>query len=192
MIEPLRAMTETESPVLGHGSTLQPGAAPEPSRIVVAALESSTVRIEPLAGSDALATATLRSELGARETECGTLISLPGDVLFDSDRHEIRDGARPTLAKLAELIDRTPGARVLVEGHTVAKGSGSYNQILSERRARAVAEWLARRAGVDAARLEERGYGESRPVAPNARPDGCDDPEGRQLNRRVEVILPRQ
>lgn len=161
------------------------------SEIVIAALPRSKVRIEALGGTETLAVATLKSELGARETERGTLISLPGDVLFDFDRYAIRRDAQPTLAKLAELIERSPDRRVLIEGHTDAKGSDAYNLRLSEQRARAVAEWLSTRHGLDPGLFEERGLGESQPAAPNTHPDGRDNPEGRQLNRRVEVILTR-
>lgn len=164
-------------------------AAIAPSRVEIAAIAPSRVSIEALAGSDAAVRATLLSELGARETARGTVVSLPGDVLFDFDRWSIRADARPTLAKLAELIARSPGVPVVVEGHTDAKGSEAYNQRLSERRADSVADWLARQRGVDPARLGRRGLGESEPVAPNARADGSDDPAGRQRNRRVEVIL---
>lgn len=80
---------------------------------------------------------------------------------------------------------------MLIEGHTDAKGSEAYNLKLSERRAEAVVEWLAVREGIDTAWLDRRGLGEAQPAAPNARPDGRDDPEGRQRNRRVEVILTR-
>lgn len=76
-----------------------------------------------------------------------------------------------------------------IEGHTDSKGSDSYSQEQSERRALAVKDWLVRQAGSTPARLTARGLGETRPVAPNTRPDGSDDPAGRQRNRRVEVVL---
>jgi outer membrane protein OmpA-like peptidoglycan-associated protein len=172
-------------------TSLKPAAAIARSEIAIAALDRSEVRIEALGGSETLAVEALKSELGARETERGTLVSLPGDILFDFDKHAIRPEARTTLAKLADLVRRTPGGVVLIEGHTDAKGSDSYNVRLSERRAQAVADWLGGQDGIDAARLEERGLGEAQPTAPNTRPDGSDNPEGRQLNRRVEVILTR-
>jgi outer membrane protein OmpA-like peptidoglycan-associated protein len=172
-------------------TSLERAAAHAASRIEIAALARSTASIEALKPTDALTVATLKSELNARETERGTLISLPGDILFDFDEHAIRREARPTLAKLAELIRRTPGGRVVIEGHTDAKGSDAYNLQLSERRARAVARWLEQRHGIEPARLDEEGLGETRPTVPNTHPDGSDDPQGRQLNRRVEVILTR-
>jgi photosystem I P700 chlorophyll a apoprotein A2 len=75
-----------------------------------------------------------------------------------------------------------------VEGHTDAKGPDDYNQTLSEKRARTVKDWLVARGAMPAdARIQ--GWGERHPVAPNARPDGSDDPQGRQKNRRVAVVL---
>lgn len=76
-----------------------------------------------------------------------------------------------------------------VDGHTDAKGDDAYNQALSERRAAAVKAWLAGNARIPADHMGTRGYGETRPVAPNARPDGADDPAGRQRNRRVEIAV---
>jgi outer membrane protein OmpA-like peptidoglycan-associated protein len=77
---------------------------------------------------------------------------------------------------------------VLIEGHTDGKGSDSYNQGLSERRAVAVKTALVV-GGLQEARLNVRGFGKTRPVAPNQTPDGADDPDGRQRNRRVEVVI---
>ena len=100
----------------------------------------------------------------------------PPDVVFSSEDYG------PEFARLM-------GARhVSVEGHTDAKGATDYNQALSERRAGTVRDWLVRRGAVPAG-TPMVGYGESRPVAPNVKPDGSDDPEGRAKNRRVEVVL---
>ena len=82
---------------------------------------------------------------------------------------------------------QAPDRRFEVAGHTDARGTDEYNHRLGQRRAISVVEHLAR-AGVPAERLVVRSYGESRPIAPNARPDGSDDPEGRALNRRVEIV----
>lgn len=190
-ITPLQAMGGTAVGLAAGGLGLRAAPPPQRSRVVIAAIEPSRARVEALTATATTAVAALKSELGARETERGTLISLPGDILFDFDKYAIRREARPTLAKLAELIRRTPEGAVLVEGHTDAKGSDAYNLRLSERRAEAVAGWLGEQQGVDPTRLEERGLGEARPAAPDTRPDGSDDPGARQLNRRVEVILTR-
>jgi outer membrane protein OmpA-like peptidoglycan-associated protein len=115
-------------------------------------------------------------------------VSLPGDVLFDFDKATIRPSAVATLEKVKEAIKATGDRPVIVEGHTDAIGTPAHNNPLSEARAAAVASWLAS-AGVDRARLHSRGYGATRPIAPNTSPTGGDDPAGRQRNRRVTVIL---
>lgn len=131
----------------------------------------------------------LKTELGAVETERGTVVSLPGDVTFDFDKATIREDARGTLDRLAELIQAGGDGQITIEGHTDAKGDDNYNKRLSEQRAAAVQAYLVTR-GVTNARVRTIGLGELRPVAPNAKPDGTDDKAGRQRNRRVEVILP--
>ncbi|MFN4295842.1 MAG: OmpA family protein [Brevundimonas sp.] len=131
----------------------------------------------------------LKTELGAVDTERGTVVSLEGDVTFDFDRATIRPEARGTLNRLADLLGDAEGGTIQIEGHTDSRGAEDYNQDLSERRAEAVAAWLVER-GVARDRLQTAGFGAGRPVAPNARSDGSDDEQGRQRNRRVEVILP--
>jgi OOP family OmpA-OmpF porin len=76
--------------------------------------------------------------------------------------------------------------RVTIEGYTDSKGTEAYNQKLSERRANAVKNYLVSR-GVEASRLDAVGKGESDPVAPNTKPNGKDNPEGRAMNRRAEL-----
>jgi outer membrane protein OmpA-like peptidoglycan-associated protein len=132
---------------------------------------------------------SLQSALGATETERGTLVSLPGDVTFDYDKATIRPDARPTLDKLAELIKAQKPGSIAVEGHTDSKGDDRYNQKLSEARATAVRDYLISVKTVDGTKLTTKGFGELKPVAPNATADGADDEAGRAKNRRVEVIL---
>jgi outer membrane protein OmpA-like peptidoglycan-associated protein len=134
----------------------------------------------------------LISDLNARITEREIIVELPADVLFDFDQAEIRSDGVPTLEKLGRLIKRSGDGVCQVNGHTDSIGSDLYNTSLSERRAAAVVGWLTTKAGIGAERLHARGYGESRPVAMNTNPDGSDNPEGRQKNRRVEVVIPRK
>jgi outer membrane protein OmpA-like peptidoglycan-associated protein len=82
-----------------------------------------------------------------------------------------------------------PDAPLLIEGYTDGKGSHDYNIKLSQSRAAAVKKWLVDNAQIKASRIATKGMGESNPVAPNRKPDGSDDPDGRQKNRRVEIIL---
>jgi outer membrane protein OmpA-like peptidoglycan-associated protein len=134
-------------------------------------------------------TRTLLSELNARRSEGVIVIDLPADVLFDFDKATIRPDAEPALARAAELLKSYPRAQVSIGGHTDAKGDDAYNEGLSLRRARAVADRLQGPAGRS---LKAEGFGERRPVAPNVRPDGADDPAGRQKNRRVEIRITPQ
>ncbi len=129
------------------------------------------------------------SELDTSTTPEGTVITLPEVVLFDFDRAELKPDARATLAEVAEVLAFYAEAPVSVRGHTDAKGADDYNQDLSERRAAAVVAALAGDHGIDPSRLQAEGLGESQPVAPNEHPDGSDNPEGRQQNRRVEIVL---
>lgn len=141
------------------------------------------------ASSSLQAVEKLKSDLGAVETDRGTVVALAGDVTFDFDKDTIRGAAKPTLDRLAQLIAAGGAGQIAVEGHTDTKGDDGYNKRLSEARAAAVKAYLTGK-GVDGARLRTIGLGELRPVAPNAKPDGSDDEAGRQRNRRVEVILP--
>ena len=128
--------------------------------------------------------------LQVRETATETRIELPADILFDFDKADIRPAAEAALRQAAEVIRKGARGTVRVEGHTDAKGSPAYNKKLSERRAASVQKWLASREGLRV-KFAVRGFGATKPVAPNARPDGSDDPEGRQKNRRVEIVFGR-
>jgi outer membrane protein OmpA-like peptidoglycan-associated protein len=120
-------------------------------------------------------------------SKCEERLRVGSDFLFDFNRAELRAEAAPALAELAHRVIDANKA-VLIEGHTDAIGTDAYNQGLSERRAVAVRVALAAR-GLPVTSLNIRGYGKSRPVAPNQQPDGSDDPDGRQQNRRVEVVI---
>ena len=119
-------------------------------------------------------------------------IELSADVLFDFDKADIRPDAEAQLAKAALIIRGESGATVRAEGHTDSKGTHDYNLKLSEQRARAVVAWFQAHADLAATHFEARGFAETRPVAPNTKPDGADDPDGRRKNRRVEIVVKRQ
>lgn len=129
------------------------------------------------------------ADLGATVTEQEIKIALSGDILFDFDKDTLRPDAFPTLEKVAEVLNNYPGAPVLIEGHTDSKGKEKYNQNLSERRANSVKSWLVEQAGADGSRIDTKGWGETKPAVPNEKPDGSDDPDGRQQNRRVEITI---
>jgi outer membrane protein OmpA-like peptidoglycan-associated protein len=122
------------------------------------------------------------SALKGTETELEVRIELPGDVLFDVDRAEIRADAAQSLAQLATVIRAYSGAVRLV-GHTDSDGSDEHNLALSQRRAESVKQWLVAREGIAVARFATEGAGESAPRAAN------DTAANKQLNRRVEVVI---
>lgn len=108
------------------------------------------------------------------------ILSMPSGITFATDSSSIQPHFRPTLDKVADVLDRYNQTYVDVYGHTDSTGSDAYNQSLSERRADSVAQYLVSR-GVESARLEALGYGETQPIASN------DTIEGRGQNRRVEI-----
>lgn len=110
------------------------------------------------------------------------LVRFDSDVLFKIDSAAVDASSRATLDQCAAVIAEFSKTAVLVQGHTDATGSEAYNQQLSERRATAVKNYLLGR-GVDPVRIAAIGYGESYPVASNTTPDG------RRLNRRVDILL---
>ncbi|HUS23756.1 MAG TPA: OmpA family protein [Candidatus Binatia bacterium] len=101
------------------------------------------------------------------------------DVKFEFDRDGIQPGFEGDLLKLRALLEKYPEIRVRLEGHTDAKGSDAYNQALSERRARRCRDFILSAGGIDPARVEAGGFGESQPIA------GNDTDEGRAQNRRT-------
>jgi outer membrane protein OmpA-like peptidoglycan-associated protein len=124
------------------------------------------------------------ADLEAEQTERGLVLTL-GDVLFDTNRAVLKAGAESTLQRLAHFMTEYPERRVLVEGHTDATGSDEYNRELSARRADTVREALMEH-GIPAERIRTRGLGEAYPLASN------DTAGGRQLNRRVEIVVSDQ
>jgi outer membrane protein OmpA-like peptidoglycan-associated protein len=110
------------------------------------------------------------------------------DVLFDFDKAEIRADAESELEAFLDKLMKLDGFRLTVEGHTDSKGTNAYNQGLSRQRATAVAAWLASTAPTLLV-PDILAFGETRPAAPNEKADGSDDPAGRRLNRRVEIVV---
>jgi outer membrane protein OmpA-like peptidoglycan-associated protein len=123
----------------------------------------------------------LNTILATRDTARG-LIANMSDVLFKTGSFELLSGARERLAKISGIVIAHPGLHLEVEGHTDAVGSDDYNQKLSENRAQAVRDYLIQQGIPDNA-IVSRGLGKTQPVATN------DTPDGRQQNRRVELVL---
>ncbi|MCW5748602.1 MAG: OmpA family protein [Alphaproteobacteria bacterium] len=173
-------------PATVQGATYTDPDAPETQAAARAAL--ATAKTLDIVGIS-LGIDALLKDVGARVSDTEIRILLPADVLFDFDKSNIRPDASVALGKVAEILKGYARAPVTVEGHTDGKGSPHYNQALSDRRAGSVKEWLVNKGGIAAARITAKGLGMSRPVAPNTKPDGSDDPAGRQKNRRVEIVV---
>jgi outer membrane protein OmpA-like peptidoglycan-associated protein len=116
-------------------------------------------------------------------------ISLPGDVLFDFGKDNIRPGAAYTLEDAAKVMRDRRVISARIEGHTDAIGTDPVNKELSERRAKAVRDWLMTQGGLAQVKFTVDPRGASEPVAPEKNADGSDNPAGRALNRRVKIVL---
>jgi outer membrane protein OmpA-like peptidoglycan-associated protein len=112
----------------------------------------------------------------------GIVVTFDTGILFGFDSSELQPAARSNLQVLAENLQQYERTEVLIIGHTDSVGSDEYNQVLSERRALAAADYI-RSLGLAAERIATEGMGETDPVATN------DTEDGRSLNRRVEVVI---
>lgn len=112
----------------------------------------------------------------------GIKVTFDSGILFDIDKATLRPASQTELQKMAGILNKYPDTDILLEGHTDATGSDEHNLTLSRERAQSVSNYLAG-LGVTAKRFTIMGYGESQPIATN------DTAEGRQLNRRVEVVI---
>jgi len=119
--------------------------------------------------------------LQTRDTARGLIVNM-SDVLFDTGKYSLRPMAREKLAKVAGIVSGHPGLRLDVEGHTDSVGGDDYNQQLSEHRGEAVREYLTQQ-GMAASSVTSKGFGKTQPVASN------DTADGRQQNRRVELVI---
>jgi len=119
--------------------------------------------------------------LKATQTPRGLVLTL-GDVMFDTGRSELKSGGMRKIDQLAQFLTEHPERRVEIDGFTDSVGSDAYNEELSQRRADAVKAALVSR-NVDPGRISTEGFGKAYPVASN------NDSGGRQLNRRVEVVI---
>jgi outer membrane protein OmpA-like peptidoglycan-associated protein len=127
----------------------------------------------------------LEEDLESAASQGGAVVLTLDDVLFAFGGVDLQPGAQRALDRVAEFLKAHPDRTVSIEGHTDDVGDASSNQMLSERRARAVADYL-RNQGVDANRLQAVGYGESRPLVANQ------SASARQQNRRVEIVIEEQ
>jgi len=128
-------------------------------------------------------------DLGAKVTAQEVKIELDADVLFDFDKYSLKPESTDSLKKVGQVVQSYPNAPLLIEGHTDGVGTHPHNMKLSDDRAASVKSWLVQNAGVQGNRVTTKGWGETKPVAPNKNKDGTDNPAGRQKNRRVELTL---
>jgi outer membrane protein OmpA-like peptidoglycan-associated protein len=119
--------------------------------------------------------------LQTRDSPRGLIVNM-SDVVFDTGQFTLKPGAREKLAKISGIVQAHPGLKIEVEGHTDSVGSDALNQKLSENRADAVRTFLVQ-SGVNPSMIVSRGFGKDKPVASN------DSAAGRQLNRRVEMVV---
>jgi outer membrane protein OmpA-like peptidoglycan-associated protein len=123
----------------------------------------------------------LNSILQTRDSARGLIVNM-SDVLFDTGSSTLKTGAREKLAKISGIVLAHPGLNLQIEGHTDSVGTEEFNQQLSERRSDSVRDFLAEQ-GVPGSSMSAKGFGKSQPVASN------DTAEGRQRNRRVELVV---
>ena len=119
--------------------------------------------------------------LATRDTARGLVVNL-SDVLFDTGKYTLRPPAREKLAKISGIVLAYPDLRLAIEGNTDSVGTDAMNQTLSEKRASAVLDYLAQQ-NIPAASMTSQGFGKTQPIASN------DTAEGRQQNRRVELVV---
>ena len=152
--------------------------------ILIQARERESQRSSDQADASALRADSLEAQLAdlrLQKTERGLVLTL-GDVLFDTGQATLKSGANETMDRLATALREKSGRKVTIEGHTDNVGSDASNQSLSERRAQAVQTALTQR-GVTRSQITALGKGENFPIATN------DSADGRQSNRRVELIF---
>ena len=130
-----------------------------------------------------------RQEFQAQQSGRSLSMNLSGDVLFDYDKASLKPEAEEALKKVAVVLSQFPESKVTVEGYTDSKGTKARNMELSRERAQSVKDWLVKNGGVAAVSISTKGYGEQNAIAPNANPDGTDNPLGRALNRRVSIVV---
>lgn len=120
---------------------------------------------------------------------CKSRLVVGADALFEFDKANLTAESESVLLPLGTMVRKEGAHPIAIEGHTDGVGAAAYNQDLSEKRAHAVEAWLVGHGYLRMNEARTQGFGKAKPVAPNTKPDGSDDPEGRQKNRRVEIVV---
>ncbi|NMG21146.1 OmpA family protein [Brasilonema bromeliae] len=132
----------------------------------------------------------ISEQIIVQENQYLTIITLPADILFDSNKDTIRPDAEKMLRQVSQAINNHyPHTWLQILGHTDSKGSKDDNLKLSEQWVAAVQKWLSEKGGIDISLISKEGYGEAQPIAPNQKSDSSDNPAGRQRNRRIEIVI---
>lgn len=129
------------------------------------------------------------SDLQTAQRPEGTVITLPEAILFEFGSAELKPEAPAQLDKISEVLRFYGTAPVEIRGYSDSTGSEAFNLDIAKRRAESVKDYLTGGPAIEPGRLTAIGFGERDPVAPNENPDGSDNPEGREQNRRVEIVL---
>lgn len=129
----------------------------------------------------------IHKDLYLAPIEIGQVFRL-NNVFFDFDKFNLRPESFVELDRVVKFLNEYPNVEIEMSAHTDSKGADDYNMTLSDNRARSVMEYILSK-GIATNRIISKGYGETKPVAANANTDGSDNPEGRQLNRRVEFKI---
>jgi outer membrane protein OmpA-like peptidoglycan-associated protein len=182
-----RAATADANQATVEAQQGQRNAEAESERNRLAAADSDEQRNQAVQGREALRAELLQQFnliFTTRDTARGLIVSL-SDVLFDTGKSTLHPAARERLAKISGIVLAYPTLRLAIEGHTDSVGSDELNQQLSEDRAGSVRDYLASQS-IPAASMTSQGFGKMQPVASN------DTAEGRQQNRRVELVVSGQ
>ena len=130
----------------------------------------------------------IHKDLYLAPIEIGQVFRL-NNVFFDFDKYDLRPESATELNRVIMFLNEYPNVEIELGAHTDSKGSDDYNQTLSHNRAKSCMDYIINIGKIPASRVSFKGYGETVPVAPNNNTDGSDNPEGRQLNRRVEFKI---
>ncbi|MGB4843528.1 MAG: OmpA family protein [Ferruginibacter sp.] len=129
----------------------------------------------------------IHKDLYLAPIEIGQVFRL-NNVFFDFDKYNLRPESFVELDRVVGFLNEYPNIEIEMSAHTDSKGADQYNMTLSDNRARSVMEYILSK-GISKTRIVSQGYGETKPVADNTNADGSDNPDGRQLNRRVEFTI---